>query len=1562
VTDGPAPFDAEPNIEPRDLRTRRSALGLTQSELAAVLGVSTNTVARWERGERRVAHASMVRLALEQLERSRHSPTAPAPTSLDLPPQAAALERLPLIGRDADCVALRTLLLRPDVRMVSVTGSAGCGKSALARTVARGLQSEFSDGIYVVDLAALAEPHLLRSAIARPIGIRDTGRYPLAETLRAWLRTRRILLVLDNVEHLLGAASTVAQLLAESQHLRVLATSRVKLNIRWEHQYVLRPLPVPAVEAAETADVLGQNPALSLFVQRARALQPGFTVSPTDVPALTRCLALLDGLPLAIELAAVRRAAIPASQPLELSGSAPPPLSVGLSDIPRRHSSLQTALDWSYALLSSRQQVLLRTLSVFAGAFDWQAARALMADAYTGDADMVMDLQTLIDHSLLVAEDVSGHTRYRFLNTVREYSLDKLRSAGSLDRVQRAHANHYLAAVERLGNNEIGPPQISILDLIDREHDNIRSALGWAIRGGDPLLGLRLATAIWPFWWIRGGLREGVQWLDEALEHATEASLPLRGEARLAMGTLALSELEPRSAVWLQEAVRLMRRAGEPLGLARALTASGYASTFFGQLARANRFFAQAEELVRQTEDAWTRSFLLFGRALLAQFSGDPQGSITYLEQSRHFAEESEDLRGIAYTHVQIGVVHWIGNARQEAYRCFRTALHAFRQVGELWGIGFCIVGLARCAGWVGNWALTTRLAAGAAELHSRTGAMEPTEFGFVPSQVLDDARAHLSDATFNDELARGARSDLDELVEHALAIPEPPPLADGQDAVPHNLPAQPTSLVDRVDELRTLEQELADPQVRLVTLVGPAGSGKTRLAIEAAWRVRSHFPDGVFVVPLADVSDPGMIVAALGEPLGVRDGGAQHLRASLHHRLENRRILLVLDSFEHLMSAAGEIEDLLGLAPSVRMLITSRAVVSIRGSRELQVQPLEVPLATDAPDPDRIRAVPAVALFVHRAQAVAPAFTLNRQTAPAVAELCGLLDGLPLAIELVAARVNAMEPARILSYLRTGQELVSGGPSDVPARHRTITAAINWSYELLAPEQREMLCFLAVFANGSSLTSIRSVWRMTHTGAQGRAALVDRLIVDLVEQSLIVADASRRELRIRMLETVRSFARQRLDVSGQPDRVRQAHAQYFLTLSERAATQFEGPGLEEAMDLLETEYSNIRDALAWTLERGSLDLGLRFVVALHYFWWIRGHLGEGRRWTDTVCAASTTGAADWRARAIMAQALLAGCQGDLDRALVASTESVSAFRAAGDQKWLGRAIAVQATVQLLRHDNNSAAQLLEESLELQTRSGDRWAQGFTLHNLAQLALAQGDVQRADGLIDEARRAFDSIGDLRGHAFTCWTRALVLIVTDEVELARREVVEALSAFRRIREAYGAVVALATLARIELLRGLHKRAAELGSAADALQYTFGRVPLNRYGEDVAAVVNAARVNLDPSSFARASDAGRALDLDQALRYAVDEACDEPGSQSAEVSGPQLDAGDLSNLTRREAEVARLVAAGLSNREIGERLVIAERTVETHLEHIYVKLGIGSRVRLARYVVTGSRNRI
>ncbi|MGH2573208.1 MAG: ATP-binding protein [Actinomycetota bacterium] len=699
------------------------------------------------------------------------------------------------------------------------------------------------------------------------------------------------------------------------------------------------------------------------------------------------------------------------------------------------------------------------------------------------------------------------------------------------------------------------------------------------------------------------------------------------------------------------------------------------------------------------------------------------------------------------------------------------------------------------------------------------------------------------------------------------------PPLR-GVEGEAGNLPTELTSFIGRERELEEAGHLLAD--TRLLTLTGPGGTGKTRLSVQLASSVRGRFPGGAWFVPLATITDPGLVPTGIAEALGLSDvqgDGRRPLQRVIDH-VRKREVLLVLDNFEQVIPAADVVTELLREAPMIRIVVTSRAVLRVYGEREFPVPPLRLPDPRHLPDPAALPQYEAVALFIDRARGVKPDFEVTNENAPAVAEICARLDGLPLAIELAAARIRLLTPDAMLARMSDRLALLSGGPRDVPDRQRTLRTAIAWSYDLLEPSEQRGFARLAVFMGGWALEQAEAV-----CGPPEELG-IDLLegLSSLAEKSLLIVrqEGGAPEARFGMLETIREFAIERLGESGEEVDIRRRHALAYLSLAQRAAPAYMRRERKYWLDRLEPEHDNMRAALDWAIAGGEAAIALRLTFALWRFWQMRGHLQEGRAWVERVLAMPGTHdhPAD-RARALEAAGGIAYWQSDPPAAMAWYGEAVEIAEGLGDRKLLADELynyAFSFDPGKWSHSFDQLKALLDRAMALYEQLGDRAGIANTHWGLGNLAYGQHDYERA---VARTSQSLAEARELEEDFLTGWSlfmKGAALARLERWKEAEEPWRESLRLFAEARDLTGILFNVDGLADVALANGNAERAIRLSAAAQALKAETGAELV----EEERGLRERPEHGLSEEEIARARAEGEAMTLEQAVAYALEDA--------------------------------------------------------------------------------------
>jgi non-specific serine/threonine protein kinase len=757
--------------------------------------------------------------------------------------------------------------------------------------------------------------------------------------------------------------------------------------------------------------------------------------------------------------------------------------------------------------------------------------------------------------------------------------------------------------------------------------------------------------------------------------------------------------------------------------------------------------------------------------------------------------------------------------------------------------------------------------------------------------------------------------------------------------ALPESFPLPRTRLIGREAERATARAFLLDEATPLLTLTGPGGVGKTRLALAIASDLADHFNDGLVWVDLAPLADPALVPATVATSLGIPSGPDGSVRESLVTHLRTKQFLVVIDNGEHLLAAVGDIAAMLLVAcPAVQLLVTSRAPLHVRGEQEFPVEPLTPPLA-DLSDPAILADNAAVRLFAERAAAVWPAFRLEETNASAVAALCRHLDGLPLAIELAAARSKLFSPETLLAQMADRLRWLSDGPRDLPLRQRTIRDTIAWSYDLLTSQAQLLFRLFSVFVGGFTLDAARDVAK--RSGQSGSDVIA--AVAALVDHGLVRRVGDGPATRFMLLETIREFGRQQLTERGEVNDAHEAHAAWCLAFAESAEPHLGGPEQGPWLARLETEHDNLRAALTWWQEQGDARQGLRLATALLRFWDTRDYMSEGQpRLMAFLDLPGDAVSPEARARALDAASELASWQGRHELAAQLAAEALCIQRDLASPAGIARAQWLLATNALAVGDIEQAQISIDEGLAVAHAAGDRTGEALHLRLLGMLQRACGEPERAIPFFEASNALWRELGARDELCNDLGELALAVGHLGDRIRARELWAEVLSLADEIGEAWQVAMYLEGQAELALQDDRPVQAVRLLGAADAWRSKHD-APVIGYYPSIKHAFVAARQRLGDEPFSAALAAGQRLSLDEAVRELQTA---EPAVAPAAAPFARDDASAL-GLTRREREVLALLCARLSDLEIAEQLFLSPRTVEGHVSHILNKLGVDNR---------------
>lgn len=762
--------------------------------------------------------------------------------------------------------------------------------------------------------------------------------------------------------------------------------------------------------------------------------------------------------------------------------------------------------------------------------------------------------------------------------------------------------------------------------------------------------------------------------------------------------------------------------------------------------------------------------------------------------------------------------------------------------------------------------------------------------------------------------------------------------------------PLSRTPFIGRAQEISTISSLLRGENAPLITLVGAGGVGKTRLAIHVAHEVAPHFSGGVTFVSLASVRDPSLVMVTIARAFGLIEAPKTSIVRQLSELLQASHLLLVLDNFEQVIDASIDIAALQRACPYLKILVTSRIPLRVSAEQRIVIHPLPIPPSDTSLGVDELGTFAGVQLFVARAAAAVNSFPLTAANASTVAAICNRLDGLPLAIELAASRLRLLDVGALSKRLEHALPLLTGGSRDQPDRLRTMREAIAWSYDLLTPEEQSLFRLVSVFVGGFDLTTAEAI--------AGNDAGVFEEVSSLVEKSLLrqISGPHAGEARFQMLETVREFGHEQLAAHNEEERLRAAHAEYFLELVHRGFEALDGPNYAGEMERLDDDHDNVRAALVWAESHGESPIGLRLIAAMSRYWVMRGYYQEGRIWSRRILGTSPSRPTPDRLEALRAAGWLARLQGDPADAAALQAEALAGAEAIGDELNAAGALQELSLIEMHRGNTGLGVTHIERALEMLRKAEQRTPVGpqlvsVALANLGQIALANGDPIRAIAAATEAVERQRALG------YT-WALGDTLRILGDALFEHRQ-------FRPALDAYGESVtltenagdrrflanALAGLANVaaashrptlatHLLAMVSKLRTEIGAGMEIQQR-------ERYDRSLKAV----NALLPSSTFAAEWNAGESMPLD----LVVGEALMGFDEQRSTPAAGNRDDGFGVDLTSREFDVLRLVTDGLTDREIAELLHISPRTVGFHVTNLLTKLNVDSRTAAAAFAL-------
>jgi predicted ATPase/serine/threonine protein kinase len=683
-----------------------------------------------------------------------------------------------------------------------------------------------------------------------------------------------------------------------------------------------------------------------------------------------------------------------------------------------------------------------------------------------------------------------------------------------------------------------------------------------------------------------------------------------------------------------------------------------------------------------------------------------------------------------------------------------------------------------------------------------------------------------------------------------------------------NNFPDRPTPFIGRERELAEIVALFKEPGCRLVTLTGPGGVGKTRLALQAARNLSGHYQDGIFFVDLAPIFTPDLVAGRIARAVGLKVGPARTPVDSIKDHLRERQCLLLLDNFEQIVTAAPVVGELIAAVPGLDVLVTSREILHLYGEQEFPVSPLTIPERAGATA--ELSEYESVALFVRHAQLSNPNFRLTEKNARDVAEICIRLDGLPLAIELASARSRAFPPNYLLSLIDNSLDVLSSGPRDLTARHQTLRAAIDWSYELLDMAEKKLFARLAVFQGGRSLDAIQEVCQP----GLGMSALIG--VESLLNKSLLQrTDEIDGAPRFFFLDTIHQYARERLAESGEEQAIQRRHAVFFVKLAEKAEPELRGPDQERWSACLREDYDNLRAALSWAIEGGDPELGLRLVGALSEFWYYEGPISEGEKWIQLALdqLESEPISPGFQAKVLNGAGMLAFATGDHARGKRLNQQALNIARKAGDKvSWAWALFWLSAHTTIQPETYRDGIILIEKALNLFRESGDQAGLAWGYNQLGELSRLVGDLEQARAAYESSLAICREAGNRRREAIALLNLSYVAQGQDDYKQAEKYCLAGLALLQKLKLEYHTAIALSMLAGPVASQGQAEQAATILGASEGI---FERMAVTFQPADRVEIDNyiaQVRQMMDPEAFNTALQTGREMSFEQALAYA------------------------------------------------------------------------------------------
>jgi predicted ATPase/DNA-binding CsgD family transcriptional regulator len=769
-----------------------------------------------------------------------------------------------------------------------------------------------------------------------------------------------------------------------------------------------------------------------------------------------------------------------------------------------------------------------------------------------------------------------------------------------------------------------------------------------------------------------------------------------------------------------------------------------------------------------------------------------------------------------------------------------------------------------------------------------------------------------------------------------------------------NNLPVQLNHFIGRQHEIAEVKRLLAAS--RLITLTGAGGCGKTRLSLQVAANLSDAYDDGVWWIELAPLVDPMLVPQAVAIVLNVREQPNQSILDSLMDYLHSKNMLLVLDNCEHLIDACAHFANtILSACPNLRILATSREALNIAGESAWTVPSLSLPDVAQQLPFTELSQYEAVQLFVDRAVAVQPGFKLTDLNARAVIQVCQRLDGIPLAIELAAARMKVLQSAEIVARLDDRFNLLTTGSRTELPRHQTLRAAIDWSYDLLTEPERVLLQRLSVFAGGGTLAAVEQVC----SNGLGQEGILPNQILDLlshlVDKSVVISQTD--SGRYRLLETIRQYGHEKLVQSGDAELIHQRHLKWLVQFAKEVDPKLRGPEITAWAQRLDDELDNVRTALEWAFEHGRNSDGAELLGALAWYHFLRSHDREAKRWSVKAESLTRDASSTVRAEALFALGIALTDLGEEEPAEFILQQALTHYRATENQLRTGFVLNTLGMIKHRQAQFEQAEHYYDEALRLRRATGDKWGITHTLQNIGGIATDTGDYRKAEALYEEGLALAEDLGDERMVARYQSFLGSIAYIQSDLKRAGSLLRGAISTLWRMRENSSLFQATRLLAQVMTAEGQPRRAAQMLSAMEFAREQLGTQSAASDQAELEKVLGMIRDRAGDTEFRQTWADGRGMSLEQAVEIALTEieTLNSVDAHPAVLSSRRAAKEKFGGLTEREREVAAHLAKGESNREIAEALVVTQRTVESHVTNILHKLGFTSRAQIRRWVL-------